>query len=265
MQTGIVTTLVLGACASAALTACSGQSDRPLPANGAGAFPEGTYTYADALEPLSTDRLAGREVDFDSGRYVLRGDDIVRIEGSYRVSGDTLVLESAVGPRPCPTGEYMWRTEGERLFLDVIEDPCDLRRMDLEAEPLLPGRAVIPPATAVPDVLDSAWSAYWQADDQARALANSLTADAVVEWPEATISGRDQIVATLGNAPWSRVPPRATPFAFERSDDRIIEKGRVVIYEVRPGQDPIPDPIRVEVTWALQPDGVWKIERIRGT
>lgn len=61
----------------------------------------------------------------------------------------------------------------------------------------------------------------------------------MVEWPEATISGRDQIVATLGNAPWSRVPPRVTPFAFEHSDDRIIEKGRVVIYEVRPGQDPI--------------------------
>jgi hypothetical protein len=236
-----------------------------LPANGAGAFPEGTYTYADALEPLSTDRLAGREVDFASGRYVFRGDGIVRMEGSYSVTGDTVTFESAPGPRPCPTGTYIWRTEGERLVLDAIEDPCELRRVDLVEEPMLPGTAVIPAAAAVPDVLDSAWSAYWEADDQARALANSLTSDAVVEWPEATISGRDQIVATLGNAPWSRVPPRVTPFAFERSDDRIIEKGRVVIYEVRPGQDPIPDPIRVEVTWALQPDGVWKIERIRGT
>lgn len=57
-------------------------------------------------------------------------DDIVEIMG-YKIKNDTLYLKKATGLSSCGSevGAYLFKLEGERLFIEVIDDPCLMRRV----------------------------------------------------------------------------------------------------------------------------------------
>jgi hypothetical protein len=255
------------------------------------AFPEGTYTYVDAPSPASTDPAAGRGFEFVDRRYVFYRDRVPVITGSYESAGDTLRLSGENGlpwdvcPEAGEPGVYAWRVEDNRLIIEDIEDSCARRQRELTLAPLTAGFPEPPSTASVPEEIRSQWHAWFgpavmAGDERVALLRDMLTDDAQflgVTGKAAILEFAADFFCAKGGRPpdsenyrlygpceGSGVSERVEvyPFLFERTEGRILERGRHVLSLTAPSAGTVVGVGRYEVIWVEQPDGSWKIVRM---
>lgn len=102
----------------------------------------GTYTtkLSHANIPTSPEMMGTWEITFDGeGKYSLRREELLIIQGEYSVSNDTLRVEKEVGMGACAStdpGVYLLSRIPTGLKLQVVAEPCQGRALVLAMFPL---------------------------------------------------------------------------------------------------------------------------------
>lgn len=94
-------------------------------------FPIGTFTNEEFKVTFTFD-----------GKYFVKREDKIRVEGTYVISGDKIVLTDKSGEAAClesdtATGRYKWKYNGKKLIFNKIEDMCEGRIQSLTNEPVI--------------------------------------------------------------------------------------------------------------------------------
>lgn len=81
----------------------------------------------------NADLAGGWKFDFlDNGRYIVTWKLRDAALGTYKLSGDQLVITDESGPNMCngalAKATYKWAVESDSLKLTAVDDPCNARR-----------------------------------------------------------------------------------------------------------------------------------------
>lgn len=233
-------------------------------------IPPGTYTFPDALDPRVITDHAGQDVVLNGGRFTIRRDGEMRVQGTYHVESDLLAFTDEGGVWACTdpasrTLTYNVIRRGDTVILHPLaRDPCERLGAAGADLVLVPGAAPVAERAGVPAELQASWDAMWRADDFARNgwAERVFPQDAVVEFLGTGYVGIERI-----KTGWLRAMASATsidmiPFAFTVATDQILETGRT--RATFPGADGqvVVRVGRYRVTWRKGPDGAWKVTRL---
>jgi len=80
-------------------------------------FPKGTYSNGQFAITFQ-----------DDGTHTVKEGDNVVVKGTYKITGDQIVLSDKEGQYACEgEGKYKWKAEGNALRFEKVEDGCDGR------------------------------------------------------------------------------------------------------------------------------------------
>jgi hypothetical protein len=103
---------------------------------------KGTYTttLSHATIPASPEMIGTWEITFDGeGKYFLRREQLLILQGEYSVAADTLRLMKEVGMGACTStdpGVYIVSRTEAGLKLQLVGEPCQGRALVLAMFPL---------------------------------------------------------------------------------------------------------------------------------
>ena len=239
-------------------------------APGLATIPQGTYTFPDALDPRAIADHAGQEVEFRDGRFTIRRDGEMRVEGSYSVESDRLALTDEGGVWACAGPEsrtmtYAFARKGDCVALHPLaRDPCERLGSAGADLVLVPGPAPIAERAEVPAELRSSWDPMWNASDVGKAVwaDRVFSSDAVVEFLGSRYDGIERIDSGWLRALATAQRIEVVPFAFTVSAEQILEAGRTRALFRAPRGEAVVRVGRYRTTWSKGVDRSWKVTRL---